>query len=184
MTVMLTPCSLTTAADVPFCGDVASDLPADPNVLTGAPRWGASGFVAAIGVSFPADSPLPEVRMTDDDDADDDDGDDGDDDGFDEDGIELDDDTLAPTELEEFDEEDFDDEFDDDFEEEPEDEFGNEFGEPDSIGDLAIPDGDALDEELSDGVDPIEPEVDLKSVVEVDAEEEEDEEDEEEDVVE
>lgn len=177
MTVLLSPEFPAITGGTAFIGELPAPGPTLLNTFA-APDWSSRGWSSALGVSWPADEQPPGIRMSDDDDDGGDDGDDDDDDdSFDEDGIELDDDTLAPTELEEFDEEDFDDEFDDDFEEEPEDEFGDEFGESESIGDLGIPDGDSLDEELSDGVDPIEPGGELKAVDDEDEEADEDEED-------
>ncbi|MFO0870773.1 MAG: hypothetical protein U0935_17730 [Pirellulales bacterium] len=92
-------------------------LPAAP-----LPRWKQESWTPPTGtcqgvtVEWP-----PVVRATDDDDAGDD-GEEDEDDGFDDDDdLGIDDDGLAPAELEDFDEADFDDDFDDDFEEEPDD---------------------------------------------------------------
>lgn len=108
--------------------DFASLIPTLPVI----PGWtmsgvGLSGLMAPGAVEL-GDSPgspfaASWVRASDDDDeGDGGDDDDEEDDGFDDDDdLGIDDDGLAPAELEDFDEEDFDDDFDDDFEEEPDD---------------------------------------------------------------
>jgi hypothetical protein len=92
------------------------------------------------------------VQASDDEEGGDSADDDDEDDGFDDDDdLGIDDDGLAPAELEDFDEEDFDDDFDDDFEEEPDD-----FDDDGLGGDDADDIGDEEDDEEFDieGVPP------------------------------